>query len=293
MLKKWTVPEPKVIYGNAISSPEITGVDYRIYAFRMDIKRQKRISYMHLAHYYRCHWEHPDLIVVTGEAKEIWNGYRAYCKRYEIKEPGADMTAMLMRLFAAAGLAAVSAPEAERWGWSVTFSGLSTGLFCGVEPSGMVCGTVIKSDPSRNLAAVQKQAKNSPLTQSRFSLLTQDPVEAVERYFAESEQTLIRIAVDGEGKGVLLRPFPGGNFIDIDGLTDNELIARCFRLASDGNMKILDEVLLFYECPCDLKQIVKMIASLPEEQQTDLWGDLGRLEVSCPRCGRRYTVNRE
>ncbi len=248
---------------------------------------------LHLAHYFRYHWEEPDLIVVTGEAEEIWKGFRAYCDRYGIKGHNPEDTAMLLRLFASAGLASVSLPDAESWGWSVTFPGISAGLFCGVEPEGMVCGTVVKSDPSRNLVAVQRQGKETPLTQSRFSLITHDPVEAVERYFEQSEQTLIRIAVDSHGRGVLLRPMPGGNFDDIEGMTDDELISLCFKLAFDGRITLLDEVLLFYECPCDLNKITNMLNSLPEDQLKEIWDDLNTLEVSCPRCGRKYTLCRE
>jgi hypothetical protein len=248
---------------------------------------------MHLAHYFRYHWERPNLIVVTGEAEEIWNGYNAYCLRYGIPETVPEGTIMLKRLFVAAGLAAVSLPEAEWWGWSVTFPQSPIGLFCGVEPEGMVCGRVLESDPARNLGIVQRQDKKSPMTQSYFSLLTHDPVEAVERYFEEAEQTLIRIAVDSQGRGALLRPMPGGNFEDISGFTDDELIARCFGQAAEGSIKMLQEVLLFYECPCNQQQINKMLSSLPESQLAELWGDLDRLEVSCPRCGRRYIVERE
>ncbi len=248
---------------------------------------------MHLAHYFRYHWEQPNLIVVTGEAGEIWKGYSDYRRRYEIPAAEPEGTAMLERLFAAAGLAAVSLAEAEWWGWSVTFLHSPTGLFCGIEPEGMVCGTVLESNPSKNLVVVQRQGKKSPMTQSHFSLMTLDPVEAVERYFEEAEQTMIRIAVDGHGRSALLRPMPGGNFDDISGLSDDELISRCFGLAADGTIKKLDEVLLFYECPCNRQQIIKMLRSLPESQLGELWGDLDRLEVSCPRCRRKYTVERE
>ena len=111
---------------------------------------------MHLAHYFRYHWERPNLIVVTGEAEEIWKGYSIYCRRYEIPEEVPEGTVMLKRLFAAVGLAAVSLPEAEWWGWSVTFPQSSIGLFCGIEPEGMVCGKVLESDPSRNLGMEQR-----------------------------------------------------------------------------------------------------------------------------------------
>lgn len=246
----------------------------------------------HPARYSRYIWEHPGLIVVTGEASEIWKGYDAYCKRYSIPKSDEKSTIMLGRLFASAGLAAVSLPDPEWWGWSITFPDSATGLFCGVEPNGMMCGTILKSDSSRNLVAVQRQAKGSPLTQSRFSLLTHDPVEAIEHYFEESDQTLIRIAVDNNGKGSLLRPLPGGSFEDIDGLGDDEIIARCFQMAENEEIKKLDEMLLFYDCPCNLQQIAIMLESLPEDQQKELWGNLEALEVSCPRCGRNYTVSR-
>jgi hypothetical protein len=247
---------------------------------------------MHLAHYFRYHWEKPNLIVVTGEADEIWKGYDTYCERYGIRQTGSEDAAMLKRLFAAAGLAAVSLPEPEHWGWSVTFPNLSRGLFCGVEPEGSLCGREMESDPQKNLVVVQRQAKNSPMTQSYFSLITHDPIEAVERYFEEAEQTLIRIAVDRNGRGALLRPLPGGNFDDVSGFTDDELISRCFKMAGEGEIKKLQEMLVFYECPCNMDQIKKMLNSLPENQRIELWGDLDMLEVSCPRCGRKYIVKR-
>lgn len=247
---------------------------------------------LHLAHYFRFLWEAPGLIVVTGEAREIWNGRAAYNKRYALQNPDARASMLLNRLFAAAGLAAVVLPEREWWGWSLSLPGSSIGFFCGVEPEGMVCGRVLGSEPSKNLAVVQRQAKKLPATQSHFTLLTQDPVEAVERYFEEAEQTLIRIAVDRQGRGVLLRPMPGGGFDEIQGLSDDDVIARCFSHAADGTYKQLDEVLLFYECPCNEETIKKVILGLPRKQGAALWGDLDRLDVECPRCGRHYTVKR-
>lgn len=250
-------------------------------------------SKISLARYCRYLWERPNLIVVTGEAGELWKGHGAYRKRHEIPAANPQGTAMLERLFAAAGLAAVSLPEAESWGWSVTFPGSPIGLFCAIEPEGSVCGQVLESDRERNLVVVQKQGRKATMTQSHFTLMTNDPVEAVERYFETAEQTLIRIAVDGSGRGALLRPLPGGHFDDIGGLADEAIIERCFGLVADGAIRKLAEVRFFYECPCDQPQIDSLIAVLPREQQEELWGDLERLEVSCPRCGRIYKVERD
>lgn len=248
---------------------------------------------IHLAHYNRYLWEEPQLIVVTGDAGEIWKGRAAYGKRYGIPPEEPQNQALLERFFAAAGLAAVSLPEAEHWGWSLRFPGSPVGLFCGIEPEGSVCGQVLAGDPERNLVVVQKQGRNAAMTQSHFSLATGDPVEAVERYFESAEQTPIRIAVDGGGRGALLRPLPGGRFDDMEGLSDEALIERCFNMAAGGQFKNLALILLFYECPCDQKRIDKMIANLPGEQRDTLWGDLAYLEICCPRCGRNYRVEKK
>jgi redox-regulated HSP33 family molecular chaperone len=55
---------------------------------------------------------------------------------------------------------------------------------------------------------------------------------------------------------------------------------------------LLQEMLLFYECPCNIEMIRKIIQSLPEDQQNELWGTLDHLEVLCPRCSRKYLISR-
>lgn len=246
----------------------------------------------HLAHYNRYLWKAPGLIVVTGEAKEIWEGRSAYCRRYPVAAEAAVPAALLNRLLAAAGLAAVSLAQRESWGWSVSMPGMDEGFFCGAEPEGMICGRVLGNKKTQGLCVVQRQGEKTPLAQSHVTLITQDPVEAVERYFEEAEQTLIRIAVDDAGRGALLRPMPGGTFEEINGLSDDRIIESIFNLAGDGSMQHLEEVLLFYECPCSPEKMNAMITSLPADQSAQLWGELKQLEITCPRCGRYYEISK-
>jgi len=248
---------------------------------------------VHLAHYFRYFWEEPGLLVVTGEAEEIYRGYAAYNERYGIADadPGAAM--LLKRLFAGAGLAAVSLSPRESWGWSLAVPGSTVGLFCGVEPEGMVCGRVLESDSSQQEAAVQRQDGRSPCTQSHFTLTGSDPAGAVERYFEEAQQILARVAVDDNGKGVLVCPLPGGRFDVIGGLENHELISRCFHMAAAGEMNRLEEVLLFYECRCNDEVMLSMITGLPRQQRKELWKDTDVISVVCPRCGRSYTVRQQ
>jgi len=246
----------------------------------------------HLAHYNRYLWKSPNLIVVTGAAEKIWEGRAAYHGSHTVAAEAPRAAGLLNRLFAAAGLAAVSLAQRESWGWSVSPPGMQEGLFCGAEPEGMICGRVLTNKKAQGFCVVQRQGGESPMTQSHFNLITQDPAGAVERYFEEAEQTLIRIAVDDAGRGVLLRPMPGGAFDAINGLSDARIIERIFGLAADGAMQHLEEVLLFYACPCTTEKIRAMLKALPADQSAELWGDLQSLEITCPRCGRYYEVFR-
>lgn len=246
---------------------------------------------MNLAHYYRYLWEEPGLIVITGNAAEIINGYHAYNARYRIM-PEAKGVDMLKPMFAAAGLAAVSLAERESWGWSLSFPGSSAGLFCAVEPEGMVSGRLIDTEKGKNMAVVQRQKAGSEMVQSSFTLKTDSPIKAVEQYFEESEQNLVRIAVNQDGDGVLIHALPGGSFEKIASLTDTELITTCRKLAEDG-LKPLEEVLLFYECRCNDEMILAMITSIPEDQRKALWKDQEKLEIECPRCFRKFTIHKK
>ena len=114
----------------------------------------------HLAHYNRYLWKSPNLIGVTGKADKIWKGREAYHASHAVTAETAGTAELLNRLFASAGLAAVSLAQRESWGWSVSMPGMDEGLFCGVEPEGMICGRVLghkkKTGPVRRAAPGRK-----------------------------------------------------------------------------------------------------------------------------------------
>lgn len=247
----------------------------------------------YLSHFYRYLWEETGLLVVIGEGSLIFKGQKAYNEKYRIAAPEPECTVQLNRLLVAAGLAAVSLAERESWGWSLNIPGSLKGYFCAVEPEGMICGRMLESKPSARTAVVQRQKRGEPLMQSNFEAPESDPVEAVESYFEEAEQVFARVAVNDEYKGALVRALPGGRFSELDGLSDEEMVLRCHSLPATANMKILDEVLLFYLCRCDDEMIMNMIGNLPEQERRELWGNREMLEIECPRCGRGFVIRRK
>jgi hypothetical protein len=248
---------------------------------------------MNLAHYFRHLWEEPGLMVIVGNSEEIIKGHTAYNAHYKISQTEKNNTEKLNLMFAAAGLVAVSLPERESWGWSLSLPGSTTGLFCAMEPEGMISGRIIQTEMDKNTAVVQRQKPGSEITQSNFSLKSSSPVKAAEQYFEESEQNLVRIAVNQKGAGVLIHALPGGNFGKSNSLSDDDLIALCIRMSQNDEIKKLEEVLLFYECRCTDEMILNMITSLPEKQRKELWADQGKLGIECPRCSRNFTLHKK
>ena len=246
---------------------------------------------MNLAHYFRYLWEEPNLVVIAGNAEEIIKGYNAYNAHYKIS-PDKKNKEQLNLMFAAAGLVAISLPERESWGWSLSLPDSDVGLFCAIEPEGMVSGRIIQTEKEKNTAVVQRQKPGSEITQSNFSLKNSSPVKAAEQYFEESEQNLVRIAVNQKGDAVLIQALPGGSFEKISSLSDDDLIALCAKMSQNNKIKKLEEVLLFYECRCDDEMILNMITSLPEKQRKELWAGQEKLEIECPRCSRNFTLHK-
>ncbi len=247
---------------------------------------------LHLGKYRRYLWEESNLLVVLGDFPEVVVSKQLYDERYGISEVTGDERETLKRIMAAAGLAAMSLAQRESWGWTLTLPGSPHGFFCGVEPEGMICGTVKEAPRERGSVHLQRQKADGPLMESHYSPDNEDPVAAVQRYFEQVEQIRTLIALGPDGSGVLVQALPDGDLDRVADLADQEMISLCRQKAQDGEFTSLQEVFLFYECRCDDNMILDMITSLPDAAREELWGDEKELNIECPRCARKYVLKR-
>lgn len=233
-----------------------------------------------------------DLLMVRGSIAPVMAGMHEYNSRHGIPLPPEELTPLIQELLATTALAAVSLAERESWGWSLTFNGMDIGFFVGIEPEGMICVNVLAAPPQRASVMIQKQKAGLPLTQSHISPRSRTPRDLVQQYFAEVDQTRSRLEVMESGEGILAHALPGGNFDAIRGLNRDMLFSYFDSALSTGRVSELGEVLLFYECRCSESMILRMFDNITEAEREDLFGDLQSVEVECPRCGRRYRVER-
>jgi hypothetical protein len=250
------------------------------------------VELKNLAKYKRYLIEDTNLMVVRGSIAPVIAGMSEYNARHRIAPPDAELNATIQELLAATALSAVSLAERESWGWSLTFKKMNVGFFVGVEPEGMICMRVLDAQSRKASVMVQKQKAGLPMTQSHLSPRTQRPRDMVEQYFSEVDQTRTRLEVTDDGDGILVHALPGGNFDAVRDLGPDELFRYLDSAIDAGRVKVLNEVLLFYECRCSEDMIIKMIDTMSGSDRKDIFGDLQHVEIECPRCGRKYSVAR-
>jgi len=245
-----------------------------------------------LAKYKRYLIEDTNLLVVRGNIAPVIMGMSEYNSRHRISPPDATLNPLIQELLAAVALSAVSLAERESWGWSLTFKRMNVGFFAGVEPEGMICLRTRDAESGKASVMVQRQKAGLPMTQSHISPRTMSPSAMVEQYFSEVDQTRTRLEVKPDGEGILVHALPGGRFDAVESLDPDALFGYLESASSAGRVKALDEVLLFYECRCSEDMIIRMIDNMSESDRRDVFGDLLKLSIECPRCGRTYTVAR-
>jgi hypothetical protein len=236
-------------------------------------------------------WTERSLLVVTGDLGPLFEGRRAYEARYGISPDMIADSRALDRLMGAAALAAVSLAQRESWGWTLTSTGDGHGLFCGVEPEGMICGTSRAAHPDHAVAYLQRKKGDGPLVESRFTPASGDPAASVQLYFAQVEQIETRLAIGG-GLGALVQALPGGALAELAVMGDDELLSELRAIVTSERATHLDDVVVFYECRCDENLILKMIAGLDDTSRRELWADQEEICVACPRCGRQFAIPR-
>jgi hypothetical protein len=250
------------------------------------------IELKNLATYKRYLIQDANLLAVRGSIAPVITGMSVYNSRHGIAPPLEDLNSLIQKLLAAAALSALSLAERESWGWSLTFKGMDVGFFLGIEPEGMLCIRILDAETDKSSVMVQRQKAGLPMTQSHFSPRTKSPRDMAEQYFSEVDQTRTRLEIKENGEGILVHALPGGNFDAVRALDAENLLGYLDSAISEGRVKKLGDVLLFYQCRCSEEMIIQMVDNMADADRRRLFGDLQHLEIECPRCGRKHRVAR-
>lgn len=236
-------------------------------------------------------------------------------------------------LIIAATLASESQVDRDSWGWTVRIPLKPWGIFCGVEPEGMVCARFSNLDPTAaqdpiGMFAVQRVSENAPVRQSSLIPCDVSTRYLVEQYFDESEQLPAKIAISGN-EALMALSMPNAEWDIVKGLQDKDMLSLFHELMREsdvsetpaenenlsekakeikekfaqargeaigsmiGDLRLMHEAVYFYGCRCDIQRITQMLENLPKLQQEELWKDADTLDIQCPRCGRTHVITKK
>lgn len=287
-----------------------------------------------LALYRRFFWENKNISwVYTSALDQLFASRDQYFKDCAMAQHmlSAAEQREVDDLIAAATLAAESQVERDAWGWTIRLPLRPWGIFCAVEPEGMVCARFTHLPPETakdpiGSFAVQRVAADAPVRQSSLIPCAESTHFLVEQYFDESDQLPARIAIKGN-EAVMALSSPDADWDIVKNLTESDLLALFHELTREapapetpdeprlseaarrikakfaaakgtsvgamiGDLKLMHEAVFFYGCSCNLEKIRAMIDNLPSDQKEELWNGTQTLDIQCPRCGRTHILAR-
>ena len=155
-------------------------------------------------------------------------------------------------------------------------------------------GVVSRSAPAneeraaKRSAAASKSSHTSSGESGAVNFTGADPLVAVEKFYAQSEQYPLRIKLsDNSDTAVGLVALPEYDeewvrSVPIEEATASPEVERHF----------LRTVHFKFACDCSPEKLLPFFRSMSSESLQDLYGSDDELQITCPRCGRQFGVHR-
>lgn len=186
-----------------------------------------------------------------------------------------------------------SRPRNESIAWTVNFQDPLVNLFvAGDNGTGTVIGNLFTEDVrmgEENLFYVDTVKGRDPARRSVVTFSGSDVLAAAEHFYRQSEQRPARFLRLGEEDFLLVAAQPDCDMQWFEGL--NEESAQ--RLREEETLSLLEIRHYKWQCGCSEERILGVIANSARNRLDELFGKDGQITASCPRCGARYSFDRE
>jgi molecular chaperone Hsp33 len=134
---------------------------------------------------------------------------------------------------------------------------------------------------------VQTSRSAGTPSQSTIEVIGLDVLGMFEQYYRQSEQTPARFFEIDDESFLMLSALPEA---DPGWLTDVKR-EQALGIAED-DLKPLGETIYRFRCGCNVEKMLEVVRTMFRKDPAELFrGDSG-VEISCPRCGRRWWIDR-
>lgn len=232
-----------------------------------------------------------DVLVTVGDFGPMFAAYLDHVRRWEV-EPDALSQVMMRQGIGGLVLHLANRPATESVGWTIHVREPATNLFlAGDAGETNVTGRVYtegvkEAEDSRVYVQVSREGR--PPTQSMVDVEGVDVLSMFEQYYARSEQLPARFFEVTDQEFVMVLALPEADDKWVLGLSREEALALL-----DRDLKPLGEETYRFQCGCTSERMLEVVRGLFAEKPDDLFREDDGVEVFCPRCGRRWWVDRE
>jgi molecular chaperone Hsp33 len=231
-----------------------------------------------------------DLMVVRADFSRLFAAYLDHVRRWE-REPDAFSQVLMRQGLGAATLHLSCRPRGELVGWTIHVHNPATNVFLtGDSEERIVTGRIftenVKASEESRMYVQTSRAGTHPV-QSVVSVTGLDVLLFYEQYYEQSEQTPARFFEITNDEFVMLLGLPTTNLSWFRGLERDDVLRYVER-----PLNLVDEERYRFQCGCSSEKMLMVVRGLFQSEPEELFrGDDG-VEVLCPRCGRRWWVDR-
>lgn len=184
-------------------------------------------------------------------------------------------------------------PRNEVLAWTVRFNDPLMSAFLGGDSElGAITGRVFTENIRESGSSEMYQdlkRPGRPVHRSMVDFGGDQAVDAIERFYAQSEQRPGRFFYLGGDRYGLLTAHPDFDEAWFEGL--DEAVVQ--RLEQDETLVDIETRIFRWFCGCSHEKILEILTPIMARDPESLFGDDPSAQVNCPRCGARYIVTRE
>ncbi|NNF06246.1 MAG: hypothetical protein HKN21_05765 [Candidatus Eisenbacteria bacterium] len=228
-------------------------------------------------------------MLATGTFTALIAAFSEHANRWEAPLDGLTYTMMRQGLSGMV-LHLSFRPNDENIGMTVNFKQPPINVFLSGDASeSWVTGRAfvegVKTTESSRLF-MQTHRRKSGATQSMIEITGLDLLEVFEQYFKQSVQTPARFFELDKDQFAMILGLPNADRSWIENFTPDQKLFGIWK----KTLEPLDQREFKFHCGCTPEKMVKAVHSIFGEDPDALFKGEDEVEVSCPRCGTRWTL---
>ncbi len=232
-----------------------------------------------------------EAVLAHGDFRGLFAVYEAHVHRWE-SIPDPLCLIMMRQALGGAALHLSCRPRDQMTAWTINIARPPLNVFvAGNSADSTVVGRVYTEDVSTAGSSrlfVESRRPHGKSNRSMIDVTGYDVLQIFEQYYEQSEQNPARFFEFNETEFVMVLAMPGA---DPDWLAalDRERVKSIL----DAGPSPIDTQEFTFRCGCDHDRMVQVVHGMFKEDPTELFQGDANVEVSCPRCGRRWTLDRD